>query len=69
MEHAVSDLLVDRIDEYLSYPETDPHGDPIPRSDGSVPVGSIPVRCVVWGTVKQVFLFALFEFWTSPRNF
>ena len=42
MEHAVSDLLVDRIDEYLSYPETDPHGDPIPRSDGSVPVGQHP---------------------------
>ena len=37
MEHAVSDLLVDRIDEYLNFPETDPHGDPIPRADGSVP--------------------------------
>ena len=33
MEHAVSDLLVDRIDEFLGHPETDPHGDPIPRSD------------------------------------
>ncbi|MBT4158620.1 MAG: metal-dependent transcriptional regulator [Planctomycetaceae bacterium] len=31
MEHAVSDLLVDRIDEYLGRPEVDPHGDPIPR--------------------------------------
>jgi DtxR family Mn-dependent transcriptional regulator len=36
MEHAVSDLLVDRIDKYLGFPELDPHGDPIPRSDGSV---------------------------------
>ncbi|MCC6511815.1 MAG: metal-dependent transcriptional regulator [Pirellulaceae bacterium] len=35
MEHAVSDLLVDRIDAYLGFPEIDPHGDPIPRSDGS----------------------------------
>ncbi len=35
MEHAVSDLLIDRIDEYLGRPELDPHGDPIPRSDGS----------------------------------
>ena len=33
MEHAVSDLLVDRIDEFLGHPEADPHGDPIPRSD------------------------------------
>ena len=36
MEHAVSDLLVDRIDSYLGYPDSDPHGDPIPRADGSV---------------------------------
>jgi DtxR family Mn-dependent transcriptional regulator len=36
MEHAVSDLLVDRIDVFLGYPETDPHGDPIPKADGTV---------------------------------
>lgn len=38
MEHAVSDLLVDRIDKFLGYPSADPHGDPIPRADLSVPV-------------------------------
>lgn len=36
MEHAVSDLLVDRIDAFLNYPATDPHGDPIPKADGTV---------------------------------
>ena len=36
MEHAVSDFLVDRIDAYLDNPEFDPHGDPIPRSDGTI---------------------------------
>ena len=36
IEHAVSDLLVDRIDAHLGYPAVDPHGDPIPRADGSV---------------------------------
>jgi DtxR family Mn-dependent transcriptional regulator len=36
MEHAVSDLLIDRIDTFLGYPDSDPHGDPIPRADGSV---------------------------------
>jgi DtxR family transcriptional regulator, Mn-dependent transcriptional regulator len=35
MEHAVSDSLVDRIERYLGYPQVDPHGDPIPRADGS----------------------------------
>lgn len=36
MEHAVSDLLIDRIDAFLGHPASDPHGDPIPRADGSV---------------------------------
>lgn len=34
MEHAVSDFVIDRIDEYLGHPEVDPHGDPIPAADG-----------------------------------
>lgn len=36
MEHAVSDLLIDRIDAFLGHPRVDPHGDPIPRADGSI---------------------------------
>jgi DtxR family Mn-dependent transcriptional regulator len=36
LEHVVSDRLIDRIDEMLGRPETDPHGDPIPNSDGLV---------------------------------
>ncbi len=34
MEHAVSDVLIDRMDEYLNHPAWDPHGDPIPNADG-----------------------------------
>jgi DtxR family Mn-dependent transcriptional regulator len=36
LEHVVSDRLIDRIDEMLGRPETDPHGDPIPNSEGLV---------------------------------
>jgi DtxR family Mn-dependent transcriptional regulator len=36
MEHAVSDLLIDRIDAFLGHPATDPHGDPIPKANGTV---------------------------------
>jgi DtxR family transcriptional regulator, Mn-dependent transcriptional regulator len=36
MEHAVSDGLVDRIDEFLGRPEYDPHGAPIPQADGTM---------------------------------
>lgn len=36
LEHAVSERLIDRIDEQLGYPDRDPHGDPIPNSDGTM---------------------------------
>jgi DtxR family Mn-dependent transcriptional regulator len=35
LEHAVSDRLLHRIDEILGYPTVDPHGDPIPNSEGA----------------------------------
>jgi DtxR family Mn-dependent transcriptional regulator len=36
LEHAVSDRLIDLIDEMLGRPEVDPHGDPIPNPDGTL---------------------------------
>src|SRR3954466_6223474 len=36
MEHAASERLIDRIEAFLGYPAVDPHGDPIPRADGSL---------------------------------
>jgi DtxR family Mn-dependent transcriptional regulator len=38
LEHAVSDRLIDLIDEMLGRPEVDPHGDPIPDPNGTLPV-------------------------------
>ncbi|WJY88892.1 Iron-dependent repressor IdeR [Corynebacterium confusum] len=35
LEHATSDRFVDAIDAHLGHPVRDPHGDPIPRADGS----------------------------------
>ncbi|MFT4044833.1 MAG: metal-dependent transcriptional regulator [Gordonia sp. (in: high G+C Gram-positive bacteria)] len=37
LEHAVSDRLMSRLDAKLGHPDRDPHGDPIPALDGSVP--------------------------------
>ena len=34
IQHAVSDLLIDRIDAALGHPRHDPHGDPIPPPSG-----------------------------------
>lgn len=36
LEHALSDLLVERIDEMLGRPAYDPHGDPIPDATGAM---------------------------------
>ncbi|HLT82929.1 MAG TPA: metal-dependent transcriptional regulator [Phototrophicaceae bacterium] len=36
LEHAVSDLLIERIDALLGHPVRDPHGDPIPSVAGEV---------------------------------
>jgi DtxR family Mn-dependent transcriptional regulator len=36
LEHAVSDRLIERIDEMLGRPTVDPHGDPIPTAEGHV---------------------------------
>ena len=40
LEHAVSDRLIDRIDEMLGRPEADPHGDPIPSAEGRLDLPS-----------------------------
>ncbi len=52
LEHISSPLLVERLDSFLGHPKFDPHGDPIPDSNGKIvlqsqinlvdlPIGSI----------------------------
>ena len=36
MEHVSSKKLIDKLDEFLEYPRFDPHGDPIPDSQGKI---------------------------------
>jgi DtxR family Mn-dependent transcriptional regulator len=36
LEHIASVELVDRLDEFLDFPEYDPHGDPIPDNKGRI---------------------------------
>ncbi len=55
LEHAISDRLLDAIDVSLGQPLRDPHGDPIPRADGSLVRpdavllhdAPVPSRCTV----------------------
>ncbi|OFM02310.1 transcriptional regulator [Corynebacterium sp. HMSC08C04] len=38
LEHAVSDMLIERVDKFLNFPSRDPHGDPIPTVDGNITI-------------------------------
>lgn len=37
LEHIQSEKLVSRLEDFLGYPEFDPHGDPIPGANGEMP--------------------------------
>lgn len=37
LEHVVSERLIERIDQMLGRPTRDPHGDPIPTPEGTIP--------------------------------
>jgi DtxR family Mn-dependent transcriptional regulator len=37
LEHVVSERLIERIDDMLGRPTHDPHGDPIPTAEGTIP--------------------------------
>ncbi|MCW2961694.1 MAG: iron (metal) dependent repressor, DtxR family [Thermoleophilia bacterium] len=58
LEHHISEELEDLIAAKLGHPEFDPHGHPIPKRDGSVPVltvspvASLPIGAQ--GTLRQV---------------
>jgi len=38
LEHIKSEKLINRIEIFLGYPKQDPHGDPIPDSEGNMPI-------------------------------
>jgi DtxR family Mn-dependent transcriptional regulator len=54
LEHAVSERLIQRMDEMLGFPSVDPHGDPIPNADGGVaePVYISLLECPLGTSVR-----------------
>jgi DtxR family transcriptional regulator, Mn-dependent transcriptional regulator len=38
LEHIQSPKLIEKLDKFLNFPEFDPHGDPIPNTDGELKV-------------------------------
>ena len=55
LEHAVSDVFVERLAARLGHPDRDPHGDPIPAPDGSVRVpATVPLAALPDGARGRV---------------
>lgn len=55
LEHAVSDALVDRMAAVLGHPAVDPHGDPIPTSEGDIlELATTPLSEVPTGATAEI---------------
>ncbi len=56
LEHAVSERMIERMDEMLGHPSVDPHGDPIPSADGHIEIVDHPslLKCPLNCTVEVV---------------
>jgi DtxR family Mn-dependent transcriptional regulator len=55
LEHIISEEFEEKLDALLGYPTVDPHGDPIPRKDGTItsPAGS-PLRELAEGQPARI---------------
>jgi DtxR family Mn-dependent transcriptional regulator len=58
LEHISSKKLVDRLDEFLGFPKSDPHGDPIPDANGKISlkkqVSLTEMKINVAGTISNI---------------
>jgi DtxR family Mn-dependent transcriptional regulator len=56
LEHSSSDVLINRLEEMLDYPQFDPHGDPIPDKNGILPKQKkmIPLSMIETGEMVEV---------------
>ena len=55
LEHVISETLEARIASRLGHPTTDPHGDPIPFADGTLPVSTCrPLTQLSFGATGRI---------------
>ena len=58
LEHHISEQFEDKINEMLGFPKFDPHGDPIPAKDGTIPshFGDLltEVELQQWYIIKRI---------------
>ncbi len=55
LEHIQSTRLIHKLDEYLGFPKTDPHGEPIPDKDGKVNMpAQTPLSVLLPGSIGVI---------------
>jgi DtxR family transcriptional regulator, Mn-dependent transcriptional regulator len=54
LEHIQSPLLIEKLDEFLGYPNADPHGHPIPDKNGKVQLDNQVPLCEMTSTQSVV---------------
>lgn len=55
LEHIQSPRLIHKLDEYLGFPKTDPHGEPIPDKDGKVNIpAQTPLSALLPGYIGVI---------------
>lgn len=63
LEHELSDELLDEVDAWLGFPETDPHGSPIPMKRPGISLHSLQAGSVVKLSARQVGDIVTAELW------
>jgi len=66
LEHLTSDFLADKIEKYLDYPVTDPHGDPIPALNGSMQNDSF---LMLLSEANAGYLYKISRLFSSEKDF
>jgi DtxR family Mn-dependent transcriptional regulator len=54
MEHISSKELIDRLDKFMDYPRYDPHGDPIPDSNGNIKTHQLVAVATITTNTKGI---------------
>ena len=66
MEHQTSDFLAEKIENYLGYPATDPHGDPIPAFNGEIKAGSSQI---LLSEAEEGYMYEISRLFSSEKEF
>jgi DtxR family transcriptional regulator, Mn-dependent transcriptional regulator len=66
LEHLTSDFLAGKMEEFLGYPASDPHGDPIPAQDGKIEPDA---SHILLSKAEAGFMYKICRLFSSEKDF